>query len=45
MTVEDGGGKAYLRIVPEQTASGANVEHCRLYSDDAAGLRDAAMSV
>ena len=45
MTVEDDGGKPYLRIVPEQTASGAMIEHCRLYSDDAAGLRDAAMSI
>ena len=44
MTVEDGGGKAYLRIVPEPTASGTNVEHCRLYSDDAAGFLDWARS-
>lgn len=42
MTVEDDGGKGYLRIVPEQTASGAMIEHCRLYSDDAAGFLDAA---
>lgn len=46
MTVEDDGGrKAYLRIVPEQTASGAMIEHCRLYSDDAAGFRDAAAAI
>lgn len=45
MTVEDDGGKPYLRIVPEQTASGAMIEHCRLYSDDAAGFRDAAVAI
>ena len=42
--VEADGARAYLRIVPEPTASGTNVEHCRLYSDDAAGLREAAVS-
>lgn len=40
MTVEDDRGKAYLRIVPEPTASGTNVEHCRLYSQNAAGFLD-----
>jgi len=40
MTVEDDGGKPYLKIVPEPTASGAMVEHCRLYSEDAAGFLD-----
>ena len=45
MTVEGDGGKPYLRIVPEQTASGAMIEHCRLYSDDAAGFRDAAAAI
>ena len=44
MTVEDAGGKTYLRIVPQPTASATNVEHCRLYSDDAAGFRDWALS-
>ncbi len=44
MTVEDGGGTAYLRIVPRPTASATNVEHCRLYSDDAAGFLDWARS-
>lgn len=44
MTVEDDGRRAYLRIVPDQTASGAMIEHCRLYSDDAQGFRDAAAS-
>jgi hypothetical protein len=33
MTVEADGSKAYLRIVPEPTASSTNVDHCRLYSD------------
>ena len=42
MTVEGEGDKAYLRIVPEGTASGAMIEHCRLYSDDAAGFLEAA---
>ena len=42
MTVEIDGRKPYLRIVPEPTASGAMIEHCRLYSDDPTGLRDAA---
>ena len=42
MTVEIDGRKPYLRIVPEPTASGAMIEHCRLYSDDPAGFRDAA---
>jgi hypothetical protein len=45
MTVEGDGGKPYLRIVPEQTASGAMIEHCRLYSDDAARFRDAAAAI
>lgn len=36
ITVEADGAKAYLRIVPEPTASATNVEHCRLYSDMAA---------
>lgn len=45
MTVEEDGAKTYLRIVPEPTASGTNVEHCRLYSDQAADFRDAAASV
>ena len=44
MTVEDAGDKPYLRIVPAPTASATNVEHCRLYSDDAAGFLDWAMS-
>lgn len=44
MTLEDG-AKPYLRIVPEQTASGAMIEHCRLYSDDAAGFLAAAISI
>ena len=44
VTVEDDGGKPYLRIVPEETASSTNIEHYRLYSDDAAGFRDAATS-
>jgi hypothetical protein len=34
MTVEVDGSKRYLRIVPEQTASAAMIEHCRLYGDD-----------
>lgn len=42
LSVEDAGGRAYLRIVPQPTASGTNIEHCRLYSDRAAELRDAA---
>jgi hypothetical protein len=44
MTVEDDGGKPYLRIVPQKTTSSTNIEHCRLYSDDAAGFRDSARS-
>lgn len=36
MTIEDDHGKAYLHIVPEPTASSANIEHLRLYSDRAA---------
>jgi hypothetical protein len=44
MTVEGDGAKRYLRIVPEPTASGTNIEHCRLYSDDAAGFLAAATS-
>jgi hypothetical protein len=44
MTVEDAGARPYLRIVPEPTASATNVEHCRLYSDDAAGFLDWARS-
>ncbi len=44
MTVEEDGAKRYLRIVPEPTASGTNIEHCRLYSDDAAGFLAAATS-
>lgn len=44
MTVAQDGAKAYLRIVPRPTASGTNVEHCRLYSDEAAAFRDAAAS-
>lgn len=44
MTVERDGDKTYLRIVPEPTASGTNVEHCRLYSDDAQGFLDTAAS-
>lgn len=42
MTVEIDGRKPYLRIVPEPTASGAMIDHCRLYSDDPTGFRDAA---
>jgi hypothetical protein len=38
MSVEADGEKAYLRIVPEPTASAATIEHCRLYSDHAAEL-------
>jgi len=44
LTVEADGRKSYLRIIPEATRSGTNIDHCRLYSDDAAGFRDAAMS-
>ena len=44
MTVEDDGGRPYVRIIPESTASGAMIDHCRLYSDDAAGFREAATS-
>ncbi len=44
MTVEADGDKTYLRIVPEPTRSGTNVEHCRLYSYDAAGFLDWARS-
>jgi hypothetical protein len=44
MTVEDDRGKPYLRIVPEATASATNVEHCRLYTDNAAGFLDWARS-
>jgi hypothetical protein len=44
MTVEDAGGRPYLRIVPEPTASGTNVEHCRLYSENATGFLDWARS-
>ncbi len=36
MTLEGEGGAPYVRIVPEPTASGAMIEHCRLYSDAAA---------
>jgi hypothetical protein len=45
MSVEEDGGKPYLRIVPQPTASGTNIAHCRLYSDDAAGFRDAAAAL
>lgn len=44
MTVEDDGGKPYVRITPEPTASGTMIDHCRLYSDEAAGFREAAAS-
>lgn len=44
MTVEDDGGKPYVKIIPESTASGALIEHCRLYSDNAAGFLDVAAS-
>ena len=43
LTVEADGEKSYLKIIPEATRSGTNIDHCRLYSDDAAGFRDAAM--
>lgn len=36
MSVVADGEKAYLRIVPEPTASAATIEHCRLYTDHAA---------
>lgn len=42
MSVEKDDGKRYLRIVPEQNASGALIEHCRLYSDNASGFLDMA---
>lgn len=45
MTLERDGDKPYLRIVPEPTTSSANIEHCRLYSDDAAGFLDMAASL
>ncbi len=44
MTVERDGDKPYLKIVPEPTAAATNIAHCRLYSDDAAGFLDAALS-
>ena len=44
MTVEEDGAERYLRIAPEPTASGTNIEHCRLYSDVAAGFLAAATS-
>jgi len=45
MTVENDGGKPYVRIVPASTASSATIDHCRLYSDDAAGFYAAARSI
>ncbi len=42
LSVVRDGAKEYLRIVPEQTASGAMTEHCRLYSDRAPDLLAAA---
>ena len=44
MTVEQDGAKRYLRIVPEPTASGAMIEHCRLYADDPTAFLEAARS-
>lgn len=45
MTVEGEGDRAYLRIVPDQTASGAMIEHCRLYSAAAALFLEAAAAI
>ena len=45
LTLERDGDKQYLRIVPEPTTSSANIEHCRLYSDDAAGFLDMATTL
>jgi hypothetical protein len=45
MTLEKDGDKRYVRIVPEPTASAKMIEHCRLYSDNAAGFLDMARSL
>ena len=44
ITAELDGRKPYVRIVPDPTRSATNIEHLRLYSDDAAAMRDALLS-
>lgn len=44
ITAELDGRKPYVRIVPDPTRSATNVEHLRLYCDDAAAMRDALLS-
>lgn len=33
-TVETDGKKPYLKIIPDNSSSATNIEHCRLYSDE-----------
>lgn len=42
MTAEADGDKAFIRIVPDSTASTTTIEHCRLYTDRAAEFMAAA---
>lgn len=41
ITTSIDGSKPYVRIAPDPTASGANIEHLRLYTDDAERMRAA----